>query len=422
MTYKEFRDDDRGYLNWVSANDQGFVINIQRSLSTSDARLHHAWCHTITGEPARGRTWTGPYIKVCSTSLPELDKWAVDHVGATIRRCGTCQPPAASGTSGVATAAASRPSSRRNAAPATSTPDFRYEFEGPNAGLRAVNLWTDRYLPYERLSLEQLAAREELRRRLRSLVAARGEILHASYKGFKPTNMDVENVLLYNIHDSGSSFLPSVANGVRFELAVGPRRRAPSKREYACSYQYRVIPPTIEAASWRRAHRVVAFHDVSLGGFGSAKRLEQSWLAVHGGEAKTISGKVSPTTPFGVFLKLAVPLGATGDLRPELVKSMVDGTIAAFQAHSDRSTVVEISTRLARTTGAEADRFAELLLDQRRAVLGVVNRLVHVRGSGVQWAPSDHMCVVGEVLREDSTGPDWGLSGEIWALESRKSD
>ena len=55
--------------------------------------MHHADCYTINGQPPRGRTWTGPYVKICSPSLGPLDQWAVERTGSPIRRCGTCQPP-----------------------------------------------------------------------------------------------------------------------------------------------------------------------------------------------------------------------------------------------------------------------------------------------------------------------------------------
>jgi hypothetical protein len=87
-----FRDDDQGYAAWLAANTRGYVLNIQRALHPSDARVHHAGCRTITGTPPRGRTWTGPYIKACSLSLPELDACALAHAGSAITRCGTCQP------------------------------------------------------------------------------------------------------------------------------------------------------------------------------------------------------------------------------------------------------------------------------------------------------------------------------------------
>jgi hypothetical protein len=65
-----FQDDDDGYSSWIAANPRGYVVNIARTLRTSEARLHHAHCRTISGANPHGGPWTGPYIKLCS---PELD-------------------------------------------------------------------------------------------------------------------------------------------------------------------------------------------------------------------------------------------------------------------------------------------------------------------------------------------------------------
>ena len=62
MTVEEFRHDDEGYLTWIGANPAGFVINIQRGLNASDARLHLATCRAISGENPRRGPWTGPYV------------------------------------------------------------------------------------------------------------------------------------------------------------------------------------------------------------------------------------------------------------------------------------------------------------------------------------------------------------------------
>jgi hypothetical protein len=87
-----FRDDEEGYAAWLAANARGYVLNIQRGLNPSDARMHRADCQTITGTPPRGRTWTGAYVKACSASLPELGAWALARARSAISRCGTCQP------------------------------------------------------------------------------------------------------------------------------------------------------------------------------------------------------------------------------------------------------------------------------------------------------------------------------------------
>ena len=90
MGVELFRDDDQGYAAWLTANARGYVLNIQRSLNSSDARMHSASCWTITGTPPRGNTWTGSYVKACSVSLPELDSWARAHANSAITRCGIC--------------------------------------------------------------------------------------------------------------------------------------------------------------------------------------------------------------------------------------------------------------------------------------------------------------------------------------------
>lgn len=92
MSVDQFRDDDQGYLAWTAAHRGGYVINIERSLNPGDARLHRANCHTINGRPTRGRTWTGPYIKICSASARELQDWARSNVSGAIPRCGACKP------------------------------------------------------------------------------------------------------------------------------------------------------------------------------------------------------------------------------------------------------------------------------------------------------------------------------------------
>ena len=92
MSTEQFHDDDRGYLAWTAAHPSGYVLNIQRSLNPADARLHRAdWC-TINGVPARGGTWTGPYIKICLPSLPDLQAWTQTFISGTVPQCRTCNP------------------------------------------------------------------------------------------------------------------------------------------------------------------------------------------------------------------------------------------------------------------------------------------------------------------------------------------
>ncbi len=233
VSVAEFRDDNRAYLAWVSEHPDGFVINIQRSLNPSDARLHQADCRWIRGRPPRGDGFVGAYIKVCSTSLPDLRDWLRSHIGSPVRDCGTCLPAARGHHTGFPVPATS---AKHQASVAGADP--WHEFDGPEEGKREVRLWANRYIPFEHLNDPQIAARTELRRRIALLSARPGEMLHASYAGPKPADMDVENLLLYNI--GGECFRPAARYGVRFELAAS-HRDAPSGRALGCSYRYRMI-------------------------------------------------------------------------------------------------------------------------------------------------------------------------------------
>jgi hypothetical protein len=319
MSVEEFRDRDADYLGWVAAHRDGHVINIGRS-GRGYARLHRVTCGTITRRPP----FTGPYIKICSTVLSELDRWALQRSGAVPERCGTCQPPGnmASGQQAGPVEPATSVRAGQASEPVTPPAGQEWEIEGPGYDRRQVWLWGTRYIPYEGLTPGQQAARDALRLQVRSLAAATGEILHASYAGFKPANMDAENLLLYNIDATArGSFQPGTRHGVRFEMAAGLRRDPPSGRHFRCSYQYRLISPDNDLSHWRPVRRLADFSGADLGRFPSDKRLQQVWLAIHHAKAETAGQPTAPATPFAVFLTLGYPRTRSVGADPELVKA-----------------------------------------------------------------------------------------------------
>jgi hypothetical protein len=99
-----------------------------------------------------------------------------------------------------------------------------------------------------------------------------------------------------------------------------------------------------------------------------------------------------------------------------LVKSIFDGVISAFQAHTDTTVLPQVVSQLAKVLPAEPAEIEKHLLDQRRAALGVVQRLVKPFGEGVQWMPADHWCVAGELLSAEPIGPRWAITGEVIKL------
>lgn len=61
-----FKVDDIGYTDWLSRHPQGMVLTCERSPRASYLVLHRPTCSTISGTPARGRVWTGLYLKGAS--------------------------------------------------------------------------------------------------------------------------------------------------------------------------------------------------------------------------------------------------------------------------------------------------------------------------------------------------------------------
>jgi hypothetical protein len=84
-----FVDDDAGYQAWTAGHSPCFVINTYRAPSAAYLKLHRASCKTITGEPARGLTFTGgDYSKVCG-DRDDLETFA-RSLGGHADPCGLC--------------------------------------------------------------------------------------------------------------------------------------------------------------------------------------------------------------------------------------------------------------------------------------------------------------------------------------------
>ena len=86
-----FIDDDPGYLKWVGRIPPDTWL-IARDAPVHPIWLHRATCWTINGRPARGRTWTGPYIKSCSQHRGTLADWAETTLGGELDPCPLCGP------------------------------------------------------------------------------------------------------------------------------------------------------------------------------------------------------------------------------------------------------------------------------------------------------------------------------------------
>jgi hypothetical protein len=118
-----------------------------------------------------------------------------------------------------------------------------------------------------------------------------------------------------------------------------------------------------------------------------------------------------------VKVQLRPPHRRATRVNSDLVKAVFDGVVCALQAHTDRAVLPEVAARLATVLPADPVEIEELLLDQRRAVLGVVPRLVSpYRRAGVKWDPADHLCVAGELLPAEPVGESRAIKGEVVEL------
>jgi hypothetical protein len=400
----EFRDDDAGYLAWLAAHPDGYVINILRSHSANSSRVHRAGCWTISGEHLHKGGLTHQYVKVCAEQLAELDQWAINQVGEPIVRCKTCHP----------TNSAAQPTSIKQIeqAVATEVPEIRHDIHGP-ADSAVVQAWADDYIRFENLPVWQQDLRDEIRSRCRQLKPSVDQVLHATFFGAKHPKADIENVLLYNI----DSFKDAGGNGIRFEHGSGVLP-APDDGDYQFGYRYALAPRSGAFTHWRQGRKLASFDWSDLGAFGAEKQLAQVWLALSRGKVEVFE-RAAPDTPFAVRIEVRPPYGRK-PVWGGLVKGIFDGVICALQAHTDTSVLPEVVARLATVLPADSVEIEKHLLDQRRAVLGAVHRLVAPYGKGVKWDPCDHLCVAGELLAAEPVPSDignrWAIKGEVFEL------
>ena len=94
-----FRNNDAGYLAWLAAHCDGFVVNCHAQPLATYLMLHRASCTWIN--PPRSKNWTTVgYIKVCASSVADLEAWAHGATGGALQPCKTCRPPRPSGQPG----------------------------------------------------------------------------------------------------------------------------------------------------------------------------------------------------------------------------------------------------------------------------------------------------------------------------------
>jgi hypothetical protein len=87
-TISVFQDDDTGFFDWLDRHPDGHFINSERIPKPGHLVLHRPACPHIDRDPSLH--WTKDYIKICSQSRSDLEKWAVGTIGGDATLCGSC--------------------------------------------------------------------------------------------------------------------------------------------------------------------------------------------------------------------------------------------------------------------------------------------------------------------------------------------
>jgi hypothetical protein len=83
-----FRDDDRGFFDWLDQHPDGYFVNTERNPKPNYLVLHKPECpHFSRNEQVH---WTKDYVKFCSTNRGRLEEWALNQVGGEVTLCRSC--------------------------------------------------------------------------------------------------------------------------------------------------------------------------------------------------------------------------------------------------------------------------------------------------------------------------------------------
>ena len=80
---KRFSKDDPGYVAWLAAHPDGYVLNTYAHVTSAYMILHCASCRTVNRPAAPGRSWTYAYAKACSNDRAEIEGWVLHETGKT---------------------------------------------------------------------------------------------------------------------------------------------------------------------------------------------------------------------------------------------------------------------------------------------------------------------------------------------------
>ncbi len=87
---KHFTNDEAAYLDWVAANQSGYVVNVDEPRSFPQYPMVHRASHRVISTLTRTNYTTGKFMKVCSLDLNALEEWSREKYGRSLNRCAAC--------------------------------------------------------------------------------------------------------------------------------------------------------------------------------------------------------------------------------------------------------------------------------------------------------------------------------------------
>jgi hypothetical protein len=82
-----FQNDDHGYLNWVAAHPNGFVVNGWHKPTANGMVLHKATC----GKARQKNPTSTTYSKYGSETFEDAEMFA-SALGGSLHHCMICKP------------------------------------------------------------------------------------------------------------------------------------------------------------------------------------------------------------------------------------------------------------------------------------------------------------------------------------------
>jgi hypothetical protein len=287
-----------------------------------------------------------------------------------------------------------------------------YFVSGPSND-HVVEVWSASRIPFDPKG-KMRDLREQIRSAIRRFRPSTPSLCYGLYVSPDRSFCDAENVLFYNV-DGVGVFSGLFRLGVCFERAFAdtPAPKEPLGFEPRHYHRYQLVSDAV----WRywRATATIG---------SSTALLPRGELSVHRVWWQLQQGRVQPVddiegAPHQFGLRMTtrnIALQSTATL-----KRLVDGVVAAFQAH-DESQLHVCSSRLAALIGQDERAVSRALVDARNACLGV-RRLLWPRSTGVQWNPADDQCVAATITVLPHNGAEEPqISAEVVAVSETASD